>query len=212
VAGPVLLAIAVLLGVGATMLAWSQVRRAAAPGSSSAPITMGGSPVPPAALARALKRLPPEERVGELARRAAPGSWEHQLAVEALAAPGKAAQVATVNLALAEMEHTLTAGAAWPRSSVRIALLGTGLLAAAAYIVDREQIRWWLSIVALGGVAALACFEAGRRAEHHATQRRRAVDDLVAAAFGDGAAGGGDIAPRRARRRRPGFSAARDPR
>jgi hypothetical protein len=205
VAGPVLLAIAVLLGLGAISLAWSQVRRAAA-------VRRGDTPVSTAALARALKRLPSEERLGELARRAERGSWEHQLATEALAAPGGAAQVATVNLALADMEHTLTEGAGWPRSSVRIALLGTGLLAAAAYLADGEQIRWWLSIVAIGGVAGLACFEAGRRAEHHAAQRRRAVDDLVAAAFGDGAAGGGDIAPRRARRRRPGFGAARDPR
>jgi len=186
--GAVLLAVAVLLALGATSLAWRQVRRASA--------TIGGDQ-----LRLGLKRLPLVERLGELGRRAEPGSWEHQLAVEALAAPDQAAQVAIVNLALADAEHTLSEGAAWPSAGVRIALLGAGLLAAAAYITDADQVRWWLSILAVGCIAALACFEASRSARRHADQRRRGIDELVAITFGDGSRGGaqagGDTVPRR---------------
>jgi hypothetical protein len=185
----VLLGIAVLVAIGATALAWRQVRRASA--------GLGKEQI---ALTLALKRVPFAERLGELARRAEPSSWEHQLAVEALAAPDRSAQVAAVNLALSELEHALTEGAAWPRAGVRIALLGTGLLASAAYIVAGAQIHWWLSILALGCVAALACFEADRSSRRNAAQRRRAVDELVAATFGAGAHPADDAganAPRR---------------
>lgn len=171
--GAVLLGIAVLVAAGATALAWRQVRRASAGPAADE-------------LALALKRLPLADRLGELARRAEPSSWEHGLAVEAIAAPDRGAQVAAVNLALADLEHTLTEGAAWPRTSGRIALLGTGLLAATAYIADGAQVRWWLSILAIGGVAAFACFEADRSSQRNAAQRRRAVDALVATTFGEG--------------------------
>lgn len=193
--GAVLVGVALLLGIGATSLAWSQARRASAAIAEDH-----------LALTLALKRLPLAERLGELARRAEPGSWEHQLAAEALAAPDEAARVAAVNLALADVEHALTEGAAWPRAGLRIALLGTGVLASVAFIAEREQIRWWLSILAIGGVAAFACWEAGRNSQRNAARRRRAVDELVAAALGEaaheqGARGersrGRDIAPRR---------------
>jgi hypothetical protein len=189
VVGAVLLALAVLLGAGATSLAWSQARR-----------TSVGIAGDYAALTVALKRLPIAERLGELARRAEPGSWEHALAVEALAAADGAAQVAVVNLALAEVEHTLTEGAAWPRTGVRIALLGPGSLATVAYLDEADQTRWWASMVAIGCVAAVACFEAGRISQRNAEHRRRAIDELVAATFGDG---GGASTPRRDVSQRP---------
>jgi hypothetical protein len=156
------------------VLAWSQARRAAAP--------TGGDP---AALALALKRVPQAERLRELHRRAPPGSWEAELAAEALAAQTETGRVAAVNLALSEVEHTLSRGAAWPRTGIRIALLGAGFFAFAAYLYDQDQFKWSLGIVGIGVVAALSCVEASRSAERHATKQRRAIDDLVAATFGD---------------------------
>ncbi len=171
--GAVFLALAVIVGVGSAALAWSQVRRAAAP-------TRGN----PAALAAALRRLPAETRLRELWRRSERGSWEHALAIEALDTPDEPARVAMVNLALAEVEHALSEGEGWPRTSLRIALLGAALLAFVARLVDRDQTTWSLAILAVGGLAALSCLEARRSAERHAAKQRRAVDDLVAAVFG----------------------------
>jgi hypothetical protein len=175
VTGAVFLALAVIVGVGSAVLAWSQVCRATTP-------TKGD----PAALAVALRRVPAGTRLRELQRRAERGSWEHELAVEALDTPDEPARVAVVNLALAEVEHRLSEGADWPRTSLRIALLGAALLAFIARIVDRDQSRWSLAILAVGGLAALSCLEARRSAERHAAKQRRAVDDLVAAVFSDG--------------------------
>lgn len=195
VTGAFLFALAVLVGAGAAILAWSQVRRAAAP-------TKGD----PAALAAALQRLPAETRLRELRRRAEPGSWEQQLATEALETPDESARVAVVNLALAEVEHGLSEGAGWPRASLRIALLGGALLAFVARLADEDQIRWSLAIGAVGGLAALSCMEARRIAERHAATQRRAIDDLVAATFGAGLTA---AAPRHAPDRRARWRARR---
>jgi hypothetical protein len=140
-------------------------------------------------LALALKRLPARERLEGLLHRAGPGSWEHELAAEALAAGTQDARVAVVNVALAEAEHSLTRGAEWPRAGIRIALLGNALLAFAAYLSSGSQIKWSLSIAALGAVAALTCVEAGRSARRNADRQRRAIDDLVTVVFGDAASG-----------------------
>jgi hypothetical protein len=201
VGGGVFLGVAVGVGVGAAALSWAQARRAAAP-------TRGD----PVALALALRRLPPSERLGELLRRARPGSWEHELAAEALSAPGEAARVSAMNLALAEVEHVLTRGAGWPGTGLRIALLGASLCAFAAYFAEGGRIQWSLSILGVGAVAALACVEAGRISARNAMRQRRAIDDLVAVAFGDApsasaatkpaGAAGRATAARRARRRR----------
>jgi hypothetical protein len=174
VGGAVFLAIAVLVGIGVAALSWSQVRRSAAP--------TGGDP---AALALALKRVPAKERLGELSRRARPGSWEHELAAEALAAPDDVARLAAMNLALAAVAHALTAGALWPRTGVRIALLGAALCGFAAYVAEGGPSKWLLAIVLIGGVAVFACVEAGLRAARNATRQRRAIDELIAVAFDD---------------------------
>jgi len=174
VAGLVFLALAVLVGAGSAALAWSQVRR-------TARVTSGDC----AALARALRRLPSYERIGELLRRTAPGTWEHDLAEELGSIPDDAAQVAAVNLALSELERALAEGADWPRSAVRISLLSALLMAFAAFLADPSQIRWSLGIVATGGAAAILCMEAARIAKRNETEQRRAVDELIAAAFGD---------------------------
>jgi hypothetical protein len=184
-------ALAVVAGLGAAALAFRQARRAAAPTGNDT-----------AALARALRRVPIGDRLAEVQRRAPAGTWEHELAAEVLAASGDDARVATVNLALAEIEHTLTEGAAWPRAGVRIALLAAGCLAFAAYISGEGALRGPLLVLAIGGVSALACFEAGRSAARSAARRREAVDALIAALFG-AAPPAGDAASCRSVAKRP---------
>jgi hypothetical protein len=188
VAGAVLFTLALVSGTGAAALGWSQARRVAGPAQGE----------DPAALARALRRLPGEDRVAELHRRSMQGSWEHDLAAEVLAAEGQAAKLAAVNLALAEAEHELIEGAGWPRAAMRIALLSAALLALlalAAYLLDGGTVQWPLSILVIGGVSAVTCFEAGRSARRNVAARRRAIDDLVEAVFGD--MGTGAAPPRR---------------
>ncbi len=185
--------LAAAVGVASAALAWSQARRAASPTGSD-----------PAAFALALKRVPAKDRLEELLRRAAPGSWEHDLAAEALAAPGQDAVVAAVNMALAEAEHALSRGAEWPKAGIRIALLGAAFLAFAAYLSGGGQVRGPLSIVAVGVAAALACVEAGRAARRNAERQRRAIDDLVTVLFGSEAPCRSQGAPRP-----PGGSASR---
>jgi hypothetical protein len=182
VTGAIFLVLAVLVGVAAGALAWTQARRAASP-------TRGDT----AGLALSLKRVPACDRLAELGKRAEPGSWEHALAHDALAASGQSARIAAVNLALADVEHALRLGAGWPGASVRIALLAAALLAFAAYL-DGCGIKWSLVIVAVGGAAALTCVEAGRSARRNAARQRRAIDDLVAVVF-DGMPLGDDDAP-----------------
>jgi hypothetical protein len=197
VTGVVFFALAVMVGAGTAVLAWSQVRRAAAPTKGS-----------PATLAATLQRLPPETRLQELRRRTEPGSWEHQLAADALDAPDEAVRAVVVNLALAEVEHELSQGAGWPRASVRIALLGATLLAFVARLADEDQSSWSLAIGAVGGLAALSCMEARRSADRHAVAQRRAIDDLVATTFGE-RLNAAAAAPRRALERRARWRARR---
>jgi hypothetical protein len=188
--GAIFLGLAALVGVSAGALAWTQARRAASP-------TRGD----PAMLALSLKRVPADDRLVELGKRAEAGTWEHALAHDALAASGQSARIAAVNLALADVEHALSEGAGWPSAGVRIALLGAALLAFAAYL-DGCGIKWSLVIVAVGGAAGISCVEAGRSARRNATRQRRAVDDLVAVVF-DGlhAADDPPVPERRSRRR-----------
>ncbi len=188
-AGLVFLALALLVGVGSAALAWSQVRRTA--------LVMKGDC---AALARALRRVPPHERVEQMRCRTAPGTWEHDLAVELQSIPEAAGQVAAVNLALSELERALAEGADWPRSALRISLLGALLMAFAAFLADPSQLRWSLTIAATGGAAAVVCLEAARTAKRNETQQRRAVDEMISVAVGDRL----PIAEPRAARNAPG--------
>jgi hypothetical protein len=183
-------ALAVVVGLGAAALAFRQAQRAGAPTGNDT-----------AALARALRSVPPGDRLAELQRRAAPGTWEHDLAADVLAASGDDARVAAVNLALAEVEHTLAEGAGWPRAGVRIALLGAGCLAFAAFISGGGTLQGPLVVLAVGGLSALACFEAGKSAARSAARQRAAIDELIVAVFG--AAPPGDAASRRTVAGRP---------
>jgi hypothetical protein len=172
VTGPVLLVLASVLAVAAGALAWAHVRRVIAvvrPDTES--------------IALALKRVPASERLTSLRDRAAAGSWEHDLAADVLAAPDEEAKVAAVNLALADIEHALVRGERWPAAALRIALLGGGLLAILAKLLDPGQLRWTVAIIAVDGLAAMTCAHAARIAARHADRQRRAVDALVAAAL-----------------------------
>jgi hypothetical protein len=182
-------ALTVILGAGSAGLAWAHARRITRVTSTDV-----------SALVIALKKLPEGERLPALSRRSRPGSFEHRVASEALAAPGDQARIAIVNDALADVEHTLRVGAAWPGAAIRIALFGATLLGVVAYL-KADEIRWALAIVGIGGAAALACVEAKRAARRGAEAQRRAIDALVAVAFGALAEGAPDTPRRRSRRR-----------
>jgi hypothetical protein len=159
------------------------------------------------AIALSLKRVPAGERLAALRDRSPEGSWEHDLAVEVLAAPTEDAKVAAVNLALSEVEHALQRSAGWPAAGLRIALLGAGLLAFAGYLAEPGQLRWPLATVGVGALAALTCAQAGRTGARCAEQQRVAADAVVAAALAlppegrpAAPAGGGGGAARRRRR------------
>jgi hypothetical protein len=162
--------LATVVGGGASALAWIQARRTASPDLEAVP-----------ALARALKLVPPHDRLLELRRRADPGSWEHELAGEALTV-ADGALIPTVNLALADLEHHLTARTSWPRAALRIALLGAALVACFAYL-DAGSVERSLGIVGVGAVAAILCHEAERTARRNAARQREAADALVATVF-----------------------------
>lgn len=130
-----------------------------------------------------MKRLPEADRLAELERRSAPGSWEQRLASDVRAARDDEAAVAIANEALADVEHALTERAAWPGAGIRIAALSGLLLAATAYVESRQP-KWSLAIAGLAGVSVLSCVEAGRAARRSAEAQRAAVDALVAAALG----------------------------
>jgi hypothetical protein len=134
-------------------------------------------------LALALKRLPAGQRLQALQAQSAPGSFEHDLAAEVLAAPDEEAKVASINLALGEIDHALDRRASWPPTALRIALLGAGLLAFFAYLADPAQLRWPIAVVGAGAFSALTCAHASRSGARDAERQRRAVDALVAAAL-----------------------------
>lgn len=177
------------LGAGCAALAWAHARAVAKVTSTDV-----------GALVIALKRLPEAERLPALSRRARPGSFEHRVASEALSAPDDRARIAAVNDLLAEVENVLESGAAWPSAGIRIALFGAMLLGVIAYVWAYE-IRWALTIVGIGGAAALACVEANRAAKRGVASQRRAIDALVLAAVGNLAEGAPDAPERRPRRR-----------
>jgi hypothetical protein len=187
--GEVFFALGACVSVAAALLGWAQPRRAASATSTDL-----------RALTLVLKPMPLGDRLAELERRAPPGTWEHDLAVDGRAA-SPAQRVAVVNMALADVEHALTRGEAWPRTGIRIALLGASFLGFAAFL-GQAPITWCLGIVGLGVAGALACVEARRSAERHVTKQREAVDQLIATVFGDLPLAQGSPDPRRRRMRR----------
>jgi hypothetical protein len=136
------------------------------------------------ALALSLKRTPPADRPRELVERTREGSLEHDLGADIVAARDGDARVAAVNLWVAEVQHALEHGARWPGAGLRIALLAAALAAFFAYMTEPGQLRLPLGAVAIGGLAALTCAQAGRTAERLAERQRRAADALVAAVLG----------------------------
>jgi len=185
-----LLTLALLLGLGCALLAWSHVRRVGEATSSDI-----------VALTLALKKLPDAERLPALARRAPPASWEQRLAADLLEAPTAAAKIAAVNDALADIDHTFRAGAAWPSGAIRIALFGGMLLGVTAWLAA-QHLTGALGIVAASALSAAVSFEAKRSAERRVVAQRRAIDDLVTALVGRLAPDASAPLPERRSRRR----------
>jgi hypothetical protein len=195
--GAPFLTLSIVLGVAASALAWSHARRverALGPDLE--------------ALALSLKRTPAPDRLRTLLQRAEPGSFEHTLATEALAEDNADARIAATNALLSEIDHELARGARWPATGLRIALFGAALSAFLAFIAEPTALRVPLAATAVGGVAMLACAQAGRSAESARARQRRAVDALIAAAFSLPPDGSGALAepPRRRRVARGGGS------
>lgn len=166
--GAVFLGLAVAVGAASAALAWAHARHVVAVLRVDA-----------GALAVSLKRTPREERLQALLDRTQPGTFEHKLAAEALAAPNEDARVAAVNDALSEIDHALVSRAKWPSTSLRLALCGAGLAMLLAYIVEPSVLQWPLACLVAGAAAALTCFQAGRTSEQLVASQRRAIDALV---------------------------------
>lgn len=174
-----LIAVALVIAAACAALAWAQLRRVLR--SASPDIR---------ALATTLKRLPPHARVEELARRAEAGSFEHRLAqnlLEEARADDKShaekARIAAVNDALADIDHTLSAGAAWPGVAVRVCARSSLLLAVIAFVVERSASSI-LPLLLIGGAGSFACIALGRRSQREARERRAAIDALVSVLLG----------------------------
>jgi hypothetical protein len=162
-------AVAAVFAVVALALASAQLRRVARVASRR-----------DAELAVALKRTAVERRLDELARRSEPGGWAGQLAHELLELEAPEARVARVNEVLAELEHRLCEGSAWPAAALRIAVAGAFLSCVVAVAVGRLDAS--LAAVAVGAVGALGSLECGRRARLLASTQRTVVDAVVEAA------------------------------
>ncbi len=185
----VLVATAVLLGAASAALSWAHARRVQK-------ATSGNTD----ALAAALRRVPQDARLRELAEKAPSQSWERRMAHEALDARGPAATVAAVNDALSELDHALLSGATWPAASIRIAAFSAALIAIIAYLWTYE-FRWMLVILTVGAASALLSFEAKRIARRAAAAQRAAVDALISVVFGSLVATPGEPLPGPRRRR-----------
>ncbi|WP_437686330.1 hypothetical protein [Sorangium sp. So ce176] len=135
------------------------------------------------ALARALRALPVDARLAELARRSPPESWERRLADELLSAAGPRARVAAANDLLAEIEQRLDVGAGWPRAAARLSALVALLLATVSFLAQAGP-----SILALvlgaGAAGAIASAAAGRAGRAAAARKREAIDALVDVVLG----------------------------
>jgi hypothetical protein len=131
-------------------------------------------------LTRELRKLPVEERAGELLRRAGEGTWEHRLAQEMLEAKGGPARVAAANDVLFDVEHEIDVGKTWSTAAVRIALAGTCLLGLTAYLVRGGPMALAGALL-IGFAGAGVSFFAGERGKERATAIREAFDALVMA-------------------------------
>lgn len=170
--GAVYVALSAVISGASSILAWAHVQRVARAVRADLD-----------SVAASLKRVPPLERSRALLDRSTPGSFEHELASCALAAPNDEARVAAINLSLSEVEHALAERATWPSAGLRIALLGAGLCAFLAYVDEPGQLRSALGALAVGALGALSSAQARRSATQQAEHQRRAIDALVTAAF-----------------------------
>lgn len=130
------------------------------------------------ALAIALKRLPPSERLSALAKRAPAGSVELRLAEELRAARDEAARVDAIADVLADIDLAFEASASWPSAAARIAVYGA-LACAALTLLLRSGPYPPAALVVVGIAGAALSVSLGERARGLASEQRRAFDALV---------------------------------
>lgn len=182
----VFLALACVLAIGCSILAGRRARRI---DEMSVPALRE--------LVRELRKLPVEERPGELLRAAAAGTWEHRLAAEIMEVSPGAARVAAANEVLFELDHEIDVGKSWATAGVRIAVAGTGVIGLAAYLLRGGPIALAGALL-IGFIGAVVSFAAGERGKERAASRREAFDALVSAMLPEDAAA---ARSQRARRR-----------
>jgi hypothetical protein len=170
--GVLFIALSLAVSSACAALSWQHARRVARAVRGDA-----------TSLARALRSIPGEARLPELARRAPTDSWEHRFAVALMDAAEPRARVAAANDLLAEVELQLDIGAGWPPAAVRLSAFGAMLLATLSFLT-RAGLPAVVLVLAAGAVGALASAAAGRAARLAAVRQREAIDALVDAALG----------------------------
>jgi hypothetical protein len=165
----VLTVLALVLAVGCVALASRRARRIE---QMSVPLLRE--------MVRELRKLPVEERVGELLRRAGEGTWERRLAQEMVDAGAGPARVAAANDVLFDVDHEIDVGKTWATAAVRIALAGTCLLGLGAYLLRGGPLALAGALL-VGFVGAGVSYFAGERGKERASIRREAFDALVSA-------------------------------
>jgi len=149
------------------------------------------------ALVRELRKHPVEDRASQLLRGAREGTWERRLASEVEDAPPGPSRVAAANDVLFDVDHEIDIGKTWATASVRIAVAGTGVLGAGAYILHGGLVAFAGALL-IGFFGAVMSYWFGERGNERAAQRREAFDALVYALLPDEASG---ARAQRARRR-----------
>lgn len=130
------------------------------------------------ALAIALKRLPPAERLAALASRAPSGSFERRLADELSRVADEETRGALINDVLVDVDLALGASSAWPSAATRIAAYGCLFFAALSFLAHVSSFVAVCLVIA-GVASAAACVSIGERAETLAREQRKAMDALV---------------------------------
>ena len=158
---------AAIIGLACAALAWAHPRRTSSLCSVDPP-----SPRIRGAAARAnIRETAPE------------GCWELALIHELDAAPSDAAKVAAINEQLGDLDHQLKSRTEWPRTAIRIVLLGSCAVSVVGFALGA---RLELGVVAtIGLLSAGVCGLASMRGESAATRQRDKIDKLIKAMSSD---------------------------
>jgi Flp pilus assembly protein TadB len=161
-------ALAVLLVIGTSALASIQlrgVREALGPRAAE--------------LVRELERTPQDARLGKLASKALPDTFEAKLAASLEGIEDPSAKVTATNEALGDLALSLESRARWSPAAVRIVLFAGFLLAALALI------KWMLLeaciVMGVGAVGVAIAALMGSRARDLEKEQRKLADAFVEA-------------------------------